>query len=316
MTDVPRVPLSPRRRPKLRRREAITSAVTARTTAGDARPPARGPNTGRFPVGLIAGRGLLPLEIAAGARRLGRQVIAINIYDADPRLPETSDACYTVTFGELGGIIAALRRHEVREVLLAGKVDKLAVLQTMRLDAEAQEVARRSADFRDASLLAGLVTVLEEAGFEVGNQTRYVDHLVPGEGVLGQRAPSAEEDQDIRLGVHIAGGLAALDVGQSVAVRRGVIVAVEAAEGTDAMIRRAGTLAPGLVVVKVSRPRQDPRYDLPVVGPQTVDAIAGARGTALAVEAGRTILLERARLMAAADAAGIAVTAVRPPSAG
>ncbi len=285
-------------------------------TAGGARLPARGPDAGRFPVGLIAGRGLLPLEIAAGARRLGRRVIAINIYDADPRLPEESDAYYTVTFGELGGIISALRRHEVREVLLAGKVDKLAALQTMRLDAEGQKVARRSADFRDASILAGLVTVLEEAGFEVGNQTRYVDHLVPGEGVLGRRAPSAEEDQDIRLGVRIAGGVAALDVGQSVAVRRGVVVAVEAAEGTDAMIRRAGTLAPGLVVVKVSRPRQDPRYDLPVVGPQTVEAIAAARGTALAVEAERTILLERARLMAAADAAGIAVTAVRPPSTG
>ncbi len=267
------------------------------------------------PVGLIAARGLLPVEIAAGARRAGRQVVSVDIYDADPRLPDVSDAYYTVTFGELGEIIAALRRHGVREVLLAGKVDKLTVLQTSRFDAAAQQVARRSADFRDASILAGLISVLEDAGFEVAGQTRYIGHLVPQEGVLARRAPSPEEDRDIRLGARIAAGVAGLDVGQSVAVRGGVVVAVEAAEGTDAMIRRAGNLTAGIVVVKVSRPRQDPRYDLPVVGPETVDALAGARGTALAVEAERTILLERARLIAAADAAGIAVAAVRPPSA-
>jgi UDP-2,3-diacylglucosamine hydrolase len=266
------------------------------------------------PVGLIAARGLLPVEIAAGARRLGRQVVSVNIYDADPRLPEVSDAYYTVKFGELGAIMAALRRHGVREVLLAGKVEKLSVLQTARFDADAQQVARRSADFRDASILTGLITVLEDAGFEVGSQTRYIGHLVPGNGVLGRRAPSLEEEQDIRLGARIAAGVAGLDVGQSVAVQGGVVVAVEAAEGTDAMIRRAGTLAAGVVVVKVSRPRQDPRYDLPVVGPQTVDAIIDARGTVLAVEADRTILLERARLIASADAAGIAVAAVRLPS--
>ena len=266
------------------------------------------------PVGLIAARGLLPVEIAAGARRLGRQVVSVNIYDADPRLPEVSDAYYTVKFGELGAIMAALRRHGVREVLLAGKVEKLSVLQTTRFDADAQQVARRSADFRDASILTGLITVLEDAGFEVGSQTRYIGHLVPGNGILGRRAPSPEEEQDIRLGARIAAGVAGLDVGQSVAVQGGVVVAVEAAEGTDAMIRRAGNLAAGVVVVKVSRPRQDPRYDLPVVGPQTVDAIIAARGTALAVEADRTILLERARLIASADAAGIAVAAIRLPS--
>jgi UDP-2,3-diacylglucosamine hydrolase len=285
----------------------------ARASAGG---PARDPEGNRSPVGLIAARGLLPVEIAAGARRLGRQVVSVNIYDADPRLPDMSDAYYTVAVGELGAMIAAFRRHGVREVLLAGKVDKLTVLQTSRFDADAQRVARRSADFGDASILAGLITVLEDAGFEVGSQARYISHLVPAEGVLSRRAPSPDEDRDIRLGARIATGIAGLDVGQSVAVRGGVVVAVEAAEGTDAMIRRAGELATGLVVVKVSRPRQDPRYDLPVVGPQTVDALARAGGAALAVEAERTILLERARLIAAADAAGIAVVAVRPVSAG
>jgi len=269
--------------------------------------------TAAAPVGLIAGRGTLPVEIAEGARRSGRPVICINVFDADPRLGALAEASYTVALGELGSMLTALRRHGVHEVLLAGQVDKLAVLRSVRLDAHAAQAARRMADFRDASILGALVAVLEEAGLEVADQTRYIAHLVPAPGVLGARAASAEEARDIALGVRIASGVAALDVGQAVAVRRGVIVAVEAAEGTDAMIRRAGTLAPGIVVIKVSRPRQDPRYDLPVVGPQTVETVAAAGGTAMAVEAGRTILLERDRLVAAADAAGVAVTAVELP---
>ncbi len=269
--------------------------------------------TATEPVGLIAGRGTLPVAIVEGARRLGRQVVCINVFDADPRLPALANASYTVALGELGGILAALRRHGVREVLLAGKVDKLAALESVRLDAQGAQAAGRMADFRDASVLAVLVAVLEEAGLEVADQTRYIAHLVPGAGVLGARAPSTEEARDIDLGLRIAAGVAALDIGQAVAVRRGVIVAVEGAEGTDAMIRRAGALAAGIVVVKVSRPRQDPRYDLPVVGPQTVETLAAGGGTALAVEAGRTILVERDRLVAAADAAGVAVVAMRAP---
>jgi DUF1009 family protein len=262
------------------------------------------------PVGLIAGRGTLPLAIAEGARRLGRHVICINVEDADPRLSEISDAWYTVALGELGGVIDVFRRHSVREVLLAGKVDKLAALGSVRLDAWGAQAASRMGDLRDASILAALVAVLEEVGLEVADQTRYIRHLVPDAGVLGARRPTAEETDDIRLGVRIATGVAALDVGQAVAVRRGVVIAVEAAEGTDGMIRRAGTLAPGCVVVKVSRPQQDPRYDLPVTGPQTIEVLAASGGTALAVEARRTILVERDRLIAQADAAGLAIVAV------
>lgn len=265
------------------------------------------------PVGLIAGSGRLPVVIAEGVRRAGRQVVCVAVQDPDPRLAEVSDASYAVALGALGGVLAALRRHGVREVLLAGKVDKLAALRSVRLDAQAERAARRMADLRDASILGALVRVLEDAGLVVADQTRYIRDLVPSAGVLGRRPPSAEEARDVRLGLRIAGGVAALDVGQAVAVHRGVVVAVEAAEGTDAMIRRAGGLAAGCVVVKVSRPQQDPRYDLPVVGPLTVEVLAASGGTALAVEAGRTILVERERLIAAADAAGVAVVAAACP---
>ncbi len=264
------------------------------------------------PVGLIAAAGSLPVEIARGARRLGRRVVCVDVLAADPALRDLADAHYAIPLGALAGLIDALRRHGVREVLLAGKVDKLAAMRDARPDAEAVRAVRRPPDWGDASLLGVFVSVLEEAGFEVASQARYVGHLLPGAGVLTRRAPAPEETRDAVLGLRIARGVAALDVGQSVAVRRGIVVAVEAAEGTDEMIRRAGALAPGAVVVKVSRPAQDARYDLPVVGPQTMAALSAARAAALAIEAGRTIVLDRERLVAAADAAGIAVVAIAP----
>jgi UDP-2,3-diacylglucosamine hydrolase len=285
-------------------------------TAPESRPddPIHAP--GPAPVGIIAGRGLLPLAIVEGIRRGGREAVCVNVFNGDPRLAEVADAYYAVPLGELGGVIGGLRRHGVRDVVLAGTVDKLAVLATSNPDAAAMRVALRLLDRRDASLLSALISVLEEDGFNVMNQAMFCGDLVPDAGVLSRRPPSANEQRDIRLGLIMARGIAGLDVGQSVAIRRGVVVAVEAAEGTDAMIQRAGALVSGVVVVKVSRPRQDPRFDLPVVGPQTVEAIAASGGTALAIEAGRTILLERGRLVAAADAAGIAVVACDAPDPG
>ncbi|HXX37645.1 MAG TPA: UDP-2,3-diacylglucosamine diphosphatase LpxI [bacterium] len=270
--------------------------------------------TGAPLVGLIAAAGSLPVEIARGARRAGRGVVCVDVLDGDPTLRELAQAYYAISLGEVGGLIDALHRHGVREVLVAGKVDKLAAMRSVRLDAQGARVALRMADLRDASILGAFVSALEEAGFEVASQTRYIEHLVPGSGVLSRRPPTPEEARDAAFGVRIARGIAALDIGQTVAVRRGVVVTVEAAEGTDAMIQRAGALARGVVVAKVSRPAQDPRYDLPVVGPRTVAALARAGGAVLAVEAARTILLEREQLVAEADAAGIAVIAIAPDS--
>ena len=265
------------------------------------------------PIGLIAGRGGLPVALVEEARRRGRQVVCADIFEGDPHLAEIADAYYAIALGDLGGLVQAFRRHGVREVLLAGKVDKLPALDAVQLDAAGRSVARAARDHRDTSIMNAFLAVLEHSGFEVGSQIRYLAHLVPQPGSLGGRAPSAAEAKDIRVGLAIAARIAALDIGQAVAVRNGAVVAVEAAEGTDAMIRRAGSLAAGVVVVKVSRPQQDPRYDLPVVGPETVRALAEARGTALAVEAGRTILLDREGATAAAAEAGIALVAAASP---
>lgn len=262
------------------------------------------------PIGLIAGRGALPIELMEEARRQGRRVVCVDIFEGDPQLQEVADTYYAVTLGDLGAILDAFRRHGVREVLLAGKVDKLPALRNVHLDAYGALLASRTRDHRDTSIVGAFLTFLQTAGFEVGYQARYLGHLVPALGVLTQRAPTDAEAADIRAGLRIASQLAALDIGQAVAIRHGAVVAVEAAEGTDEMIRRAGELSAGVVVVKVSRPQQDPRYDLPVVGPQTIRSLAAARGTALAVEAGRTLLLERDQVIAAASASGIALVAV------
>ena len=261
------------------------------------------------PIGLIAGSGALPVEVVGEAHRRGRRIICVDIFDGGPRLRELADAYVAPAFGDLGAIIEAFKRHGVREVVLAGKVDKLPALQRVRLDRIGALVAGRVLDHRDTSILGAFLAVLETAGFEVADQARYLGHLLPEPGVLGGRAPSEAEAADIQAGLRVAPRIAALDIGQAVAVRNGAVIAVEAAEGTDEMIRRAGALTAGVVVVKVSRPYQDARYDLPVVGPQTIRALADARATALAVEAGRTFLLERAELVAAAGASGIALVA-------
>jgi UDP-2,3-diacylglucosamine hydrolase len=262
------------------------------------------------PLGVIAGRGTLPVEIAEGARREGRRVVCVNAFDADPRLSEIADDYQTVALGHLGAMVETFRTRGVKEVVLAGKVEKLAAAGAVSLDALGMRVASRLTDFGDASILRALVAVLEESGFVVAPQARYAPHLVAAAGVLGQRAPTAAEQADIVFGVRIARAAAAMDIGQTVAVRRRMVLAVEAAEGTDAMIARAGALTAGAVIVKVGRPRQDPRYDLPAVGPQTIASVAAARGAVLAVEAERTLLLERGRVIVEADKAGIALVAV------
>ncbi len=261
------------------------------------------------PVGLIAGRGELPIALVEEAHRQGRRVVCVDFFEADQHLQQVADTYYAVTLGDFGGIIQAFRRHGVREVFLAGKVDKLPGLRAAQLDAYGESMVRDARDHRDTSLVSTFLAFLRTSGFEIGHQERYLSHLVPEPGVLSPRVPSDAEAADIRAGFLYASHVAALDIGQAVAVRNGAVVAVEAAEGTDEMIRRAGTLTAGVVIVKVSRPRQDPRYDVPVIGPQTVRALAAAKGTALAVEAGRTFLLERDQVVAAAADSGIALVA-------
>jgi len=196
---------------------------------------------------------------------------------------------------------------------MVGGIAKPRLFREFRPDARALALLQRLGQLRDDLVLRGVAQELEGEGIEVVESTLYLTEIVPAAGILGARPPTPAEWDDIRFGFRAAKVIGRFDIGQSVVVRSGAIIAVEGIEGTDATIRRAGQLANGdVVLVKVCKPTQDTRFDLPAVGPATIDALVQVRGRALAIEARRTITLDRPEMIARADAADIAVVAIDP----
>jgi len=263
-------------------------------------------------VGLIAGSGRFPVLFAETARRRGVEVVAVaHRGETAPELGRVVHAITWISTGEIDAMIQALKAARVTRTVMVGGIAKARLFHELRPDARALRVIARVGKLRDDLLLRALAEELESEGITVVESTLYLQEIVPGPGVLGARQPTAEEWSDIRFGFRAAKVIGQFDIGQSVVVRGGAVMAVEGIEGTDATIRRAGQLVNGdVVVVKACKPTQDLRFDLPAVGPDTVKTLAEVRGRALAVEAGRTITLDRAEMIAIADAAGIAVVAV------
>jgi hypothetical protein len=265
-------------------------------------------------IGLIAGSGRFPVLFAETAARHHVEVVAVA--HRGQTAPELERAVHAITWiqaGELEAMIGALKAAGVRRAVLVGGIAKARLFHDLRPDARAMAVIARVGALRDDLLLRGLADELESEGIQVVASTLYLSEIVPGPGVLTTRAPTPQEWNDIRFGFKAAKVIGRFDIGQSVVVRGGAVMAVEGIEGTDATIRRAGELVNGeIVVVKACKPTQDLRFDLPAVGPETVRAIAAVRGRALAIEAGHTITLDRAEMLQLADAAGITVVAVDP----
>jgi DUF1009 family protein len=208
-------------------------------------------------------------------------------------------------------MIAALQAAGVERAVMAGGITKPRLFENFKPDERALALLARVGTIRDDGLLRALAAELEQEGIAVVESTLYLGDLVPAVGVLTRRTPSEAEWHDVRYGLHAAREIGRFDIGQSVVIRQGAVVAVEGVEGTDATIRRAGSLARGeLVVVKVCKPTQDTRFDLPAIGAQTVQTMCEAGARVLAVEAGRTIMLDREAMLAAADAAGLSIVAV------
>jgi DUF1009 family protein len=267
------------------------------------------------PLGIVAGDGCFPLEIARAVRSRGRPVVAIGFRGlTDPALEPAVDALHWLRLGELGALVGPLHRAGARDAVLAGKVSKTHLYasgEEIRPDARAAALLAEVADRADGSILGALASALEREGIVLRSQSELVPELVAPAGRLGSVRPSREMLADVRYGWHVARALAGLDVGQSVVVKERAVMAVEAIEGTDAAIRRGGELGgPGVCLVKAARPAQDPRFDLPAVGPETIEVLAGVRGARLAVEAGMTLLLDREALVERADAHGIALLGV------
>jgi DUF1009 family protein len=191
---------------------------------------------------------------------------------------------------------------------MVGKVEKRFLFETPRLDWRILRGLSRMRDYRDVTLLRAIIAEFAEEGLEVIEQTRLLGHLVTPEGILGKQRPSQRAWDDIRYGFARAKQLAALDIGQTIAVKSAAVVAVEAMEGTDAIIARAGQLAgAGVRIVKVAKPNQDMRFDVPVVGVSTIEAMKTAGATVLSVDAGKTLMIDGDAIVKAADEAGICI---------
>lgn len=265
------------------------------------------------PLGLIAGRGALPLEVLREAGRRGRPVVAVAFRDqTDPGL-EAADRVSWLHPGQIGAGLAALREAGVREAVMVGKVPKLDLVanpEALRLDADALALLAGLQDREDDSIQGAVADFLESRGVRLLAQVDWLGGLLGPAGVLGAVAPGEARSRDLAFALPIARAIAGLDIGQTVAVKDGAVLAVEAIEGTDEAIRRAGSLAPGACIVKVAKPRQDPRFDVPTVGPDTLDALVEAKAAVLAYEAGCTLVVNRERVVARADAEGIAVVGI------
>lgn len=260
-------------------------------------------------IGLIAGEGDLPVVLARAARAAGYRVLAITVEGDGEALGRVADQAHRAGFGEIRRIIELLTAAGARRTLFAGGVPRVRLVDEG--DATFRGLAGASGDRGDQPVFEAGLGLLERAGISVASPLEFLGHLRVEEGVLTRSAPTEAEQADVRLGMRAARAAAGLEFGQTLVLKRGVVLAVEGAEGTDETIRRGGSFAREAVVVKAARPRQDERFDLPVIGPRTLQAMAAVRARVLAVEAGRTLLLDREESLRLADGSGMAIVGVR-----
>ncbi|MGC2434519.1 MAG: UDP-2,3-diacylglucosamine diphosphatase LpxI [Desulfobaccales bacterium] len=263
-------------------------------------------------IGLIAGKGQFPLLFAQAARARGASIIAAaHRGETNPALAELVQEFHWVYVGQLGKIIHIFKDAGVQRAVMAGGISRGRLFRDFRPDLRALSVVRRAGAGHDDRLLQAVAAELEKEGITIAPSTLFLDQLLAPPGKLSKRAPTREEFLDIDLGFRLAKEIGRLDIGQCVVVRRQVVVALEAIEGTDECIRRAGALAgPGTVVVKVSKPDQDLRFDVPAVGPDTIRSLVDARAAVLAIEAGKTLTFDRPLMLAEAQPARIAIWGV------
>jgi len=262
--------------------------------------------------GLIAGNGDFPFLVLEGARSRGIEMVVIAIREeASPALERAAKRLHWVSLGELSRAIELLHQEGVRHAVMAGQVKHNKIFSSIRPDWRLAKLLLSLPTKNTDSLIGAVARVLEDEGIELVDSTRFLGSLLPAAGILTRRAPDESEAADLAYGRLVAQQIAGLDLGQTVVVRDRACVAVEAMEGTDETIERAARITGGqrLVVVKVSKPEQDMRFDVPVVGIRTIDAMRRSNATALGIDAGRTLLLEREGLIGAADQAGMAIQA-------
>lgn len=263
-------------------------------------------------IGILAGGGQLPFLVAAGARRQGQRVAAAGFAgNTDPALAGQVDAFADLKLGQLGKLISFFRAESVTRVVLAGSINKPRALD-IRPDMRAMKLIMRLATRGDDSLLRAVAGELESEGMAVVSALDLVPGLAAPEGVLTRKKPSKDQWEDLRYAWPRAKALGRMDIGQALAVRERMVVAVEGLEGTDACIARAGQLAPGCVALKIVKPGQDVRFDLPSIGLKTMEAMAAAGVSCLGVEAGKSLFFDRDAALEFAHTAGLVVVGLTP----
>jgi DUF1009 family protein len=272
-------------------------------------------------LGLIAGNGRFPFLVLDAARGAGHDVTVIAIKEeAFPDLAELAARApaaqvHWVSLGQLGKCISLLKAAGVTQTVMAGQVKHVKLFADIVPDMTLLGVLLRLKGRNTDALISGVADVLQEHGIELMDSTRFLAPLLAGPGRLTARAPTEDERRDLEFGYRMADAIAALDIGQTIAVKSAAVVAVEAMEGTDEVIVRAGRLAgPGVRIVKVAKPDQDMRFDVPVVGVPTITAMKAAGATVLSVDAGKTLMIDGDAIIQAADEAGVAIVGRSLPS--
>ena len=270
-------------------------------------------------LGLIAGNGRFPMLVLDAARAQGYEVVVAAIKEETfPEIENHGASVHWMSLGELSRLIDTFQREGVHRAVMAGQVKHKQIFSSIRPDWKLAKLLLSLGSRNTDSLLGAIAKVLADEGIILENSTALLEPLLAKPGVLTKRAPSEQENKDIEYGRAVARHLAQYDIGQTVVVAESACVAVEAMEGTDASIERAGeimkslegdasTLSRELTVVKIAKPNQDMRFDVPVIGIKTIEFMRGARATCLAIDAGKCLLLDGEAVITAADAAGIAI---------
>lgn len=263
------------------------------------------------PIGLVAGNGQFPLEFAENARARGLSVVTVALKgEADKRIEELSESTTWVSVGQLGKLIRSLRRAGCRQVAFAGGVTRVNFVDGFRIDWVGLRMLSKLRSFNDDSIMRGIIATVENGGIQVIGASTLLEKSVPKAGILTKRGLTRDELENAKIGWEAARTTGALDIGQSIVMRNKTIIAVEAVEGTDATIKRAAAVrGEGGVLVKLAKPIQDLRIDLPAIGVRTIELMRENRISALVVEAGKAIMLDPQGILEAAHRLDIAIVA-------
>src|SRR6186997_3015151 len=270
-------------------------------------------------LGIIAGNGRFPFLVLDAARSLGHEVTVFALKEEafkeiDEAAANAHAAVHWISIGELGKFLQLLKENHITQALMAGQVKHVKIFGGFLPDMTALSLLKRIKGMNTDALIGAVADLMRENGVELINSATFLDPMLARAGQLSERAPTEAERKDLEFGYRMADAIAGLDIGQTIAVKHQAVVAVEAMEGTDETIGRAGHLAgDGVAIIKVAKPQQDMRFDVPIVGLATIQAMRVAGAKVLSIDAGHTLIFDREAFFASANEAGIAVVG-RPPA--